>query len=528
MKTLTYRVTLLEPVLVTSLEGDPNSAVAHDYLPGSVLRGAVIGLMMRKEGIKELDATNDDVRRLFFDGQTRFLNGYLVIDGKRSLPTPRSWEQDKYAQDAEKQTITDRALKPYPTPEDQHGEEKEAQAPSNPKSLGGKFCVLVNGEGAVYAYIVEPQHVINIHTERDRVRGRSLGAGRGTIYRYDALAAGQVFEAMMLCNEDADANHFAELLGTYSETTLGGARSAGYGRVALSDIQIKDAQREVGGNISLESDQLILTLLSDAILRDSDGQFAPDADALCVAVAARLEVSATQLEVDRAFKNESVVGGFNRKWGLPLPQMPTLTMGSVFVLNLKGQDGEPIQTLSSRLKRLEWLGIGERRAEGFGRVAINWQQRQTLVKQDVPVVTPEIEIALSDGSKQLWETMQARIVRQQVDQKQLAAANAIQLDPKRLPPKSQINRLRQIVTSELLKDRPDASAIVKFLQDIEGKKAEKHFRSARVGNQPMAVWLKAQADAQDPYAALRLVDAVLARAAKLKKQEERQAEVEHG
>ncbi len=520
MKIVTYRVTLLEPVLVTSLEGDPNSAVAHDYLPGSVLRGALIGLTMRKEGIRELDAANDDIRRLFFDGRTRFLNGYLVVDGKRSLPAPRSWEQDKHAQGGEEKRITDRAL----TPKGLQGQKLEAQEPGKPKALGGKFCVLIDDGNA--AYIVEPQHVINVHTERDRVRGRSLGPGRGTIYRYDALAAGQVFEAMILCNEDTDADYLADLLGTYSETTLGGARSAGYGRVALSDMQIRDAQREVGGNILGNPDQLILTLLSDAILRNSHGQFALDTETLCAAVAARLEVSTAQLEVDRAFKNEGIVGGFNRKWGLPLPQMPTLTMGSVFVLNLKKLDEEQRQVLSGGLGWLEWFGIGERRAEGFGRVAVNWQQRQTLVKQDVPVVTTEIEIILSDESKQLWDAMQARITRQQVDQTQLEKANTLQL--RRLPPRSQINRLRQIVTSELLKDRPDASAIAQFLKDIEGKRAGEHFRSAQVGSQPMIDWLRIQANAQEPYAALRLVDAVLARAAKLKKQEERQVEVEHG
>ncbi len=282
----------------------------------------------------------------------------------------------------------------------------------------------------------------------------------------------------------------------------------------------------MGGNILGNPDQLILTLLSDAILRNSHGQFALDTETLCAAVAARLEVSTAQLEVDRAFKNEGIVGGFNRKWGLPLPQMPTLTMGSVFVLNLKKLDEEQRQVLSGGLGWLEWFGIGERRAEGFGRVAVNWQQRQTLVKQDVPVVTTEIEIILSDESKQLWDAMQARITRQQVDQTQLEKANTLQL--RRLPPRSQINRLRQIVTSELLKDRPDASAIAQFLKDIEGKRAGEHFRSAQVGSQPMIDWLRIQANAQEPYAALRLVDAVLARAAKLKKQEERQVEVEHG
>ena len=39
MNVINYQITLLEPTLVTALQGDPNSSVAFDYLPGSVLRG---------------------------------------------------------------------------------------------------------------------------------------------------------------------------------------------------------------------------------------------------------------------------------------------------------------------------------------------------------------------------------------------------------------------------------------------------------------------------------------------------------
>ena len=39
---LSYQITLEEPALLTSLSGDPNSAVSLSYLPGSVLRGAAV------------------------------------------------------------------------------------------------------------------------------------------------------------------------------------------------------------------------------------------------------------------------------------------------------------------------------------------------------------------------------------------------------------------------------------------------------------------------------------------------------
>ncbi len=62
-----------------------------------------------------------------------------------------------------------------------------------------------------------------------------------------------------------------------------------------------------------------------------------------------------------------MIGGFNRKWGLPLPQALAVRMGSVLVFKDPGCD-------PTLLDDLEVRGIGERRAEGFGRIAFNRQR----------------------------------------------------------------------------------------------------------------------------------------------------------
>lgn len=56
-----------------------------------------------------------------------------------------------------------------------------------------------------------------------------------------------------------------------------------------------------------------------------------------------------------------LVGGFNRKWGLELPQTLAVSAGSVLVF-------EATQTLTpEELLTLEHEGLGDRKAEGFGR-----------------------------------------------------------------------------------------------------------------------------------------------------------------
>ncbi|HLM62371.1 MAG TPA: hypothetical protein VK308_16335, partial [Pyrinomonadaceae bacterium] len=94
MKAITFTVELLEPMLCVGLEGDPNAGVSLKYIPGSVLRGAIIG----KYG-KIRDASATPENELFFNGAVRYLNAYVLIDGKRSLPVPLSWHKEKDAEE---------------------------------------------------------------------------------------------------------------------------------------------------------------------------------------------------------------------------------------------------------------------------------------------------------------------------------------------------------------------------------------------------------------------------------------------
>lgn len=505
MKIITYRLTLEEPLLVTALEGDPNSAVSYDYIPGSVLRGVLIGLTLRKDNLAELDATAKAVRRCFFSHETRFLNGYPVLADKRSLPAPHTWMKKKYGTDDEKREITDNALKDKEKSKcesDDKGKPKDESDDTNkPKSMRGAF-VAFNEDGRVL--IADVQRTISVHTLRDRKAGRSRGEnGEGTIYQYNALAAEQVFEAAILCENDADAAYLEGLLSENKTVIMGGARSAGYGRVTISAVKSTDSWQETGEAPS-SGDKLVITLLSDVILRNEHGQHVADLAALCTALGITPEA------VEKAYLGQGIVGGFNRKWGLPLPQMPTVSMGSVLVL----EAGTALD------RHLAERGIGERRNEGFGRLAIGWQRHAKLQSDDKKhkPVRERVESKLGD-SKKLWAEMHKRIKRQKAEQEMLSAAKELELSVSSMP-KSQINRLRQIILSERLKPEPErqlSEAIEKFFEDIQGKRADKHFEKARVNGTSMKAWLTETAkpeNAKNDYDALILIEAVLERAAK--------------
>ncbi|MCL4253371.1 MAG: hypothetical protein KJ043_06295 [Anaerolineae bacterium] len=352
MKTIYYRITLHEPTILTQIDGDPNSAVSYDFIPGSVLRGMVIGMYMRKNGdLKLADAT---VNRLFFSNNTRFLNAYPIINDQRALPVPNTWKQLKYPEnDQEKYEIRDEAFEH----KDDH------------KKRGGlNGFAFQNGSVHIHA----PQRVLNVHTQRTRRNDKP------EVYRYDALAPGQTFEAIIYC-QDEDVDLLTPLLDN-KHTHIGGARSAGYGKVRIQVIEMRD------GWIPEATPQpdsfMVITLLSDMILRDENGHYSPTLSAF----------GYTLRDVDMQFTfninhviQTTLIGGFNRKWGLPLPQTPALKRGSVIVLN-------NVEGNINDLNQLIINGIGERRNEGFGQIAVNWQQNDILTLHKSDEKKPETAI----------------------------------------------------------------------------------------------------------------------------------------
>src|SRR6266702_3008608 len=324
MKVIKYHVTLREPALVTSVQGDPNSAVAFDYLPGSVLRGILIGkYLARYFGSKSADASDDTLRRLFFDGTTRYLNGYpLDVYDRPSLPVPLSWQRVK---DKEGE-IFDFAV------EAQDDKQQWQPVPAPFYTQSGEDVRLIR-----------PARNVAVHTQRTARFGRAMPEYRptdsrqasrgltklldtdeiaGAVYRYDALAAGQTFQAAIICDNDDDKPILEDLIGGY--VTLGGSRSGGYGRAEIKLMTDEDSDWDAteDGQDAPEG-KLIVTLQSDVLLRDERGQFAVDPELLRQMLGRHLRV---ELELEYAFLGAEAIGGFNRKWGMPLTQALAVRM----------------------------------------------------------------------------------------------------------------------------------------------------------------------------------------------------------
>jgi CRISPR-associated protein Csx10 len=514
MPYLTFHITLEEPAMFAALEGEPNSSVSYDFIPGSAIRGLFISAYMRANGA--FDATDNKPQQLFFSDDILYLNAYPLIDGQRSLPVPMSWQDDKYPTPTTENKILD-SVHQKPKQEDKQKDEKKITFEKAQRLKG--FTVLDDTQ----AKIMTVERVINVHMARARKT-----SDEQQVFRYDAIAEGQTFVAVIMCDDEATANELKQLLNEQDYMTIGGVRNAGYGLVSLSKVEVHGGNyREAAGNIQ---DEITITLLSDVILRDKYGNYAATPRAFFDVLQTEYGIEIAETPAIVLTIDTTMVGGFNRKWGVPLPQTPALKRGSVLKVTLAKVD-------DAALTKLLQAGVGERRNEGFGRVALNWQQQPELQRtmcQDETTSKPHEELV--GVSKTMWERLEYILNRQQEEQKIIE--RIYEMDNLRIMGDisiTQITNLRSKIADILRqqvkpqkeseeKEREEQrkkliiADFKKHLRDIEFKAAGKALRNARIAGKSMNKWLTDQVDEKPdhPEMQLRLIDAVLERSQKEK------------
>ena len=181
-----------------------------------------------------------------------------------------------------------------------------------------------------------------------------------------------------------------------------------------------------------------------------------------------------------------VVAGFNRKWNLPLPQTQAIRAGSVFVYPINPELLECLQSLAN-------TGIGERRAEGFGRIAVNWHTVAAITPVSKSKPTPPVSFVLQDdASIELARQMTTRMLREQLDREMVVAVNSLKIQhPPNMPSNTQLSRMRIIARQAFLQKEPQI-----LVQHLDGMKkaAKDQFQRAWIGNQHLDDWLRSRAE----------------------------------
>lgn len=287
-----------------------------------------------------------------------------------------------------------------------------------------------------------------VHQQRYRPKGRAYtdpvtNEARGTIFTYEALEASLKFRGVVAIsgqNQVEIDTRLAQVKTALGEKVyLGRSRRARYGGEALvsawSLVGVQ-GEREAEGRTGLIRGDLNagqnfrMFLTADYIGRRSDtGQVDPTWFA--AELIHRLEGRVEVLRLRWAFR---LVGGYNRTWGLQLPQVLTLRAGSVVILKAQ-------RLISySDLLAIEQSGLGERRAEGFGRVLFLENRGTNVGTVNAPSSSLSDPPALP--APELVHQMQQRILMDAVEQRIIEVAAGIAGSASSIPSPSLLGRLR--------------------------------------------------------------------------------------
>lgn len=439
-----YTLKLTAPAVLTGVGGDPNSASSLNYIPGSALRGAVAACLGAPDSANAEQAARFDA--LVLSGRVHYLNAYPIdagassASGQRAFPRPLSLQKPKYSEDH-------RDANPVLVIDTSHYDDSgQDEADEEEQLIPLEFPFIAFTGGSVRGVKVDT--VARLHHQRDRVKGRPTET-RGAIFEYGAIAGGQVFQGFMSIegdDEDAAAKLAEELAQVVGDTVMiGRSRRSGYGGWAQFRMDMQPVSRELTTSPALRDDlqpgsYFRVLLTSHYIGRDQlTGQIDP------ASFLPNLECALqSSLTVLTASKRYGVVGGYNRKAGLALPQTTSLVAGSIFTL--RAETAIP----SERWLAVESAGLGDRRCDGFGRFVFltpSDSRRGVVVKYDHAREDGPLEYTgpISQDSRHILDLMQRRLLTSELENRVALVTAELTRHTKGTISSSLIGRLRVLL-----------------------------------------------------------------------------------
>lgn len=205
------------------------------------------------------------------------------------------------------------------------------------------------------------------HSTVDEEKQRPTEAVGG-VYTYQTIPAGSVLRAQVQARAGVLPEGWWAALG--GPARLGRSAKDEYGAV---DVDVLGGPEELTPQtVALRGRRFVVWALSDLLLVDDWLRPDPTPDGLARylsrAVGAAVTVPPEQGDERHRLAAAARHESWHRRWGLPRPSLVALRAGSV--VRFEVDQGAELAAVGRALAQLVLDGVGERRAEGFGRIAV--------------------------------------------------------------------------------------------------------------------------------------------------------------
>lgn len=340
-ETIIYRLHVVEPIKVGG-GGSQNNTESLSYIPGSMMRGTLISSLNKAIGGSQLDSVLCGAR---------FSDATLVADGRPLFTCPPIYYATKHERREAQRTgknLTANIRIPV-------SNENMGYPEIGEQSIGkGQYASTANGLS-----LCNVRKIANVHIAVEREDADD----EQRMYRYEAIAPGQIYEGVIRCATSDIANLIVQAL---SDKTIyvGGSRGTGYGRCEVLCIsrtnQIGEAQR-LGLRRKTDSNILTIYALSNLLLLGKDGQETGEIDPTFLASA----LGISDVRLLRSNVTIHYATGYNHKWRAGQVQRSAVAAGSIYYYTYTGTMQE------DKAAALEERGIGLRREDGYGNILVS-------------------------------------------------------------------------------------------------------------------------------------------------------------
>jgi len=365
-------ITLKEKAIFSKNLSPGNMHYTFDYIPGSVLWGTFASRFPKSDMQKFYET--------FFQGKVIFTNLYPAIRSDVvALPLPLSTFACKHKPgwtkeidiDGKKHHFYDYLL------DTSKLEKKCSFCPSIKKNFLSGFYYKEKQNNIYYSHNVKK--TIDMHNHIDD-ESQSTKKDDG-LYSYELLTKGQNFRGyIILKGEWDDFEDIIEIIKSMNdkEISIGKGRNNGYGLSIINIIfsenyKLSDDKRlYINDKLELLDNKFTITLLSDLFLQNRYNNYYTYIDESILSEILNdgnnSDFHPHHFKLLRSFCRPKEVDGFNAKHQLPKNKMIGLQKGSSFYFEFNNGSSS---RLCQRLLEIERNGIGLRRSEGYGIIAVN-------------------------------------------------------------------------------------------------------------------------------------------------------------
>lgn len=316
-----------------------NAVETRDYIPGYLVLPHIAS------------ATGVDVRTFLAKGDLQVSDFLPGVNGEAPMPTPHCLFKPKMGGGE----IKNRILAKADTEEQLVGLRTGYVVSENDKDGKGNKLTL----GKTDELLTVRMHN-TIHDDAQRPN-----EDVGGVFSYGAVQRGTRFRGELRCTKAVyDALKGRSFSG---DMRLGISKKDDYGRARVTCAAAEEMKQE---DIHLhKGDLLVVYLESDVLVRDKMLAYSASPEDLKRAI--EKELPFIRLELIKSADLITSIGrgrrheGWQTKWALPRPSLVALQAGSVYVFRVAST------WCQDSIEKLALRGIGERRAEGFGRVQFN-------------------------------------------------------------------------------------------------------------------------------------------------------------